>query len=265
MPEMNPDSYRLAESLPSKHPNIDKRSSNPWPQSANCCSATIQASRRERGFGRVVPKMKELCSSQSRVCGDMPSPCQLTQPSVFFFAVKKNDSTAVKHFLNAGTDKDIRDQSKRTGLIMAAQNGHEDIVRVLIDAGADTSARDKSQATGLWWAANRGHSDIVLSLIDAGADNDARDYLQTTALITAAVKGHANVVHVLLASGADKDAVDESNATGLIVAAMQGHDKVVRLLLDAGADKNAKDKVSVIGCQPRRPTTTLRPDSRHMQ
>ena len=68
---------------------------------------------------------------------------------------------------------------------MASANGHESIVRALLDAGADKDAKDDEGSTALTWASESGHESIVRALLDAGADRDAKDNEGRTALMRA--------------------------------------------------------------------------------
>lgn len=45
--------------------------------------------------------------------------------------------------------------------MLAAREGHPDIVRILVDKGADINIKDKNGRTALMWAIENGHSDVV--------------------------------------------------------------------------------------------------------
>ena len=125
-----------------------------------------------------------------------------------------------------------------TPLIIAAYNGHEAIVRLLLEAGADKEAKDNDGFTPLINAAYNGHEAVVRLLLEAGADKEAKDN-DGDPLIIAAMSGHEAIVR-LLEAGADKDAKDKNGHTPLLEAAARGHEAIVRLLLEAGANKEAK-------------------------
>ena len=70
----------------------------------------------------------------------------------------------------ADTNKPVH-INRRTPLIAASRNGHENVVRMLIMAGADKDMFELSTGmTALHWAAYNGHLDVVRELMVAGAD-----------------------------------------------------------------------------------------------
>ena len=85
---------------------------------------------------------------------------------------------------------------------------------------------------GLLLAAKEGHLEVVRLLLEAGADKDAADTDSWTALSTAADNGHLEVVRLLLEAGADKDAAEDTDSwTALHIASFRGNLEVVRLEL----------------------------------
>ena len=129
---------------------------------------------------------------------------------------------------------------KGKALLVAAREGHLEIVRLLLEAGADKDAATTTDgATALLLAAFQGHLEVVRLLLEAGADKDSATTDGATALLVADREGHLEIVRLLLEAGADKDAATTDGATALLLAAFQGHLEVVRLLLEAGADKDS--------------------------
>ncbi|POM80749.1 Serine/threonine protein Kinase [Phytophthora palmivora] len=112
-----------------------------------------------------------------------------------------------------------------TALIVAAKEGHRDVVRFLVnDDKADVNAKDKYGWTALIGAAKEGHYDIVRFLVnDGGADVNIKNNKGWTALMGAAKEGHP---------------------------ADRGHDDIVRLLtpfvLPDGQSSNS-DTVQTVG------------------
>ncbi len=66
------------------------------------------------------------------------------------------------------------DDTGRTALMIAAENGHEDIVNLLLEYGCRVDMRDAEGRTALMDAAQKGHAAIVKRFIDAGADPNVR-------------------------------------------------------------------------------------------
>ena len=67
-------------------------------------------------------------------------------------------------------DVDKTDFYGYTALIRAAKFGHKQCLLVSILTGANVNARNKNDNTGLNLAAQNGHNECVKLLIDAGAD-----------------------------------------------------------------------------------------------
>jgi ankyrin repeat protein len=55
-------------------------------------------------------------------------------------------------------------------LLIAAENGHEKVVKVLLDSGAEKEAKEKGGRTALHIAAQKGHERIVTLLQESGAE-----------------------------------------------------------------------------------------------
>jgi ankyrin repeat protein len=96
--------------------------------------------------------------------------------------------------LNAGDDY------SHTPLSLAAENGHDAVVRLLINIpGIDLNTReDINGGTPLCSAAANGHDAVVRLLINIpGIDLNARDDYSQTPLSSAAANGHDAVVQLL--------------------------------------------------------------------
>ena len=122
---------------------------------------------------------------------------------------------------------------KFTPLIVAANYGHAEIVRLLLEqSGINVNASDKSGSTALHSASQYGHADIVSILLDQrGIDVIASDHGNQTALHLAAGCGHADIVRILLdRSGIDVNASDDDNQTPLHLASRYARADVIRVL-----------------------------------
>ncbi len=125
-------------------------------------------------------------------------------------------------------------------LVVAAGNGHEDIVKLLLKKGANVNAKDEYDKTPLIRAAQNGHKDIVELLLEREELTNKEDVI-AKALIYAAVGGHKDIVKLLLKKGADVNVEDIYDRTPLICAAQNDHKEIVKLLLENGADVNVED------------------------
>jgi ankyrin repeat protein len=160
----------------------------------------------------------------------------------------------------AGQDVNARDQSGRTALHRAAENGHGGVTEALLKAGCnkdiqekalstplDLAVRNKKESNGwtaLHWAARQGHAGVAQALLKAGCNKDIQDEDGKLALEIAAYYGKDKVVGVLI--GAGMAAGQDVNAcfgwrgkTMLMCASEGGHKKSVRALIEKGASLEA--------------------------
>ncbi|KLU92391.1 hypothetical protein MAPG_11337, partial [Magnaporthiopsis poae ATCC 64411] len=124
---------------------------------------------------------------------------------------------------------------RRVGLLQAAYDGQEAVVRLLLEKGVDKESKDSDGDTPLSLAAIRGREAVVRLLLENGADREARNKNGSTPLLWAAARGHEAVVRLLLEKGASWEVKDDYGGTALSLAARQGHEAVVKLLRDEGA------------------------------
>lgn len=178
--------------------------------------------------------------------------------------VQQNDEIAVENALNKGSNPNIISNDGTPILILATNNGAENIVKLLIEAGADVNVRDKDGWTALMRAAERHNNKIAQMLIDAGANLNVKGQTQMeknympcvgfhcpsylggsfgiTALMIACQSRNEDLVHRLLAAGANTDIRGDGGDTALIQATRQKYSLgIVKMLIDAGADINIKN------------------------
>lgn len=143
-------------------------------------------------------------------------------------AVAADDLAAVRGLLAEGAAVDARYpvvngfNDAHTPLLVAARDGHDEIVRVLIDSGADVNATEPTfGAVPLHKAVYNGHAEITRILVGApGIDLDFQGATNGyTPLHDALWHGFEECSRVLLAAGARLDLVGHDGKTPRDIAA----------------------------------------------
>ena len=151
---------------------------------------------------------------------------------------------------NGGT-ANLKDISGRTPLSIAADQGHEEVVKLLLARNdVEVDSMDGDSCTPLSNAADQGHEEVVKLLLTRNdVEAGLKDNAGRTPLSKAAYGGHEEVVKLLLTrDDVEADSKDNDSWTPLSYAAYKGHEEVVKLLLtrddvEAGSKDNA-------GCTP---------------
>ena len=106
----------------------------------------------------------------------------------------------VGNLLRNGVNPNCATTAKKENrpLVIAASNGHGDVVRLLLNMGADPNMGDRHSGTPLYYAARNGQEDVTKLLIDEGADPDKASCDGGTPLLWAAMNDNFKVVKVLL-------------------------------------------------------------------
>ena len=158
-------------------------------------------------------------------------------------AAQNGHGDVVELLLELGASADIADEENRTALHYAAKSGEPTVVSALLDSGASAATTDAHGQTPLHAAAEAGHAATAKLLIESGADPDAPDDIFASTPLHLAARGNCLcATRVLLKSGVDIDAVNEGGRSALHLAAGYGHIETVNALLDAGADVNLRDR-----------------------
>lgn len=109
----------------------------------------------------------------------------------------------------------------------AARVGDTARITAALEKGADVNAKSRYDVTALILAANNGRMDAVKLLVARGADVNAQDsFYRARAAEMALTNGHADVATFLLQSGANADgalaAAVQMNAEATVKAALAG-------------------------------------------
>ncbi|CAF3681618.1 unnamed protein product [Rotaria sordida] len=176
-------------------------------------------------------------------------------------ATKYNHPECVKRLLTYHANPNHQNQSGISALMLAAEQGYFECVKLLVQAGADLELAPSGPLaltmnlcgqTPLFCAAKEGRTDIVKYLLDRGANPRVQNHYGVSTLWIPSQKGMLQVVELLLDAGAEThiapfgNLADELNITGWtpLYAAMKSRKfDVVKLLLKRGADSNAVTKL----------------------
>ncbi|KAI9148346.1 Ankyrin repeat domain-containing protein [Paramyrothecium foliicola] len=135
-------------------------------------------------------------------------------------------------------------------LHIAAQEGHEHIVRMLLQHGVDCNEHDSDGLTPLMHATIQDHLDVINLLLVHGARIGEVDRENRTALHWAVLHRRGGILRVLLehnspargpaTSQVDINAYDAAGWTPLHMAVERGFEVGVGILLQHGANMNFK-------------------------
>lgn len=173
---------------------------------------------------------------------------------LIFMAAKEGDLWKLKEYLNSRNQDEIMKliHSRTNGatpLVMAAKNGHTDVVKYLVEqccadveyAGSvNFDGETIDGAPPLWCAAAAGHLDIVKYLIQKSANVNSTTLTNSTPLRAACFDGHKMVVKYLVENNADIEIANRHGHTCLMISCYKGHIEIVEYLLSKDADVNRK-------------------------
>jgi len=171
-----------------------------------------------------------------------------------FDAVGMVQVDIVKTLIKAGAIVDLLNVAGETPLMCAAYTGRLDLVKILLEAGANANiVNEDTEKTALVMAADNGHQDVFDYLFPLTTCPFQRKYAQEQLpsgiilkqrrdnkllcdLIQAAKEGNINVVNEAIASGADVNAFGVDGESAFHAAVHRGNEAIIKILLDAGAD-----------------------------
>ncbi|MCU0534960.1 MAG: ankyrin repeat domain-containing protein [Hydrococcus sp. Prado102] len=185
-------------------------------------------------------------------------------------AAEQGDVAAANKCLEKGARAIARDERRKTRnytpLMLAASQGHAEVVLLFLYAGADIDASDIVDVddkqppalicddyesltamglflgiTPLMLAASKGHINVVRVLLDRQANLQLRDCFGRDAMSLACIKGHLEVVRALIQAGVSVNRQDVEGDTPLLMALSNQHKKLARFLIESGAEVNAQN------------------------
>lgn len=147
-------------------------------------------------------------------------------------AVRRNDAAAVKKLIAEGVDVSELDDNEDAPLVMAAYEGHTDIVKLLLEAGADVTAVDPGmRATALHAAAYAGRTEAAALLIAHHIDIDKQGPINGyTALHDAIWQNNVDTARVIIEAGANLTLKSHGGETALDFAKAKHRKEIVAMI-----------------------------------
>ena len=164
----------------------------------------------------------------------------------FVEAASNNNLNKVRQMLETnGHLLNVTDREHDTAIMKAVRNCHAtDVVSFLLEKGAninDQEYRDTINQTPIIVAAQHGCTDIVRLLLEAGIkDINHKNDQGESALLTAAQEGHKEIVQILLDADADINQPNSDGETALTIVTRNRHNKeYINFLIENGATAEA--------------------------
>ena len=171
-----------------------------------------------------------------------------TKTTPLMYACKYGRYINVKYLLEKGANASRKNKSKDTAFILAAANGHTDIVKLFIETYSfKISSFGADKFTALHYAAIQGNEKLLGFLIVKQIKLNLRDRHGRTALILAAKNGQSRIVDILIKLKDDPNQTDSSNNTPLHYALAFGWKEIAETLIEAGGDVN---RINIWGTSP---------------
>lgn len=161
--------------------------------------------------------------------------------SAMIDAVHAGDSTTLALLVAAGVPTEVRDQTGRTPLRIAAENGDLASVALLLEAGADFHARSLDGQCSLGIATRNGHRETAESLVAAGARTEAGDPSGRSILSLAIRQDWRDLATALVMADADPNLPDDEGFTGFSWIVRNGWTEHIAEWVVAGAEVNLPD------------------------
>ncbi|MCK6578680.1 MAG: ankyrin repeat domain-containing protein [Anaerolineae bacterium] len=147
-------------------------------------------------------------------------------------AVNANDAARVRALIAQGVNINEYDSAGDAPLVMAAYQGHAEIVKLLLEAGADLTVVDPGmKATALHAASYAGRTEAARLLVEAGIDIDRQGpYNGYTALHDAIWQNNIDTAKVLIEGGASLHLKNHDGQTPLDFARAKHRDEIARMI-----------------------------------
>jgi len=157
-----------------------------------------------------------------------------TGETAFMLAASNGHCEILHILLSNGANIDATNAKGWTTLMLCARSGNVKVVDLLTSRGADVNHASPDRWTALAEASCRGNVPIMKLLLECKADTETPSMHDWTPLMHAAFRGDLEAVSLLLEAGADMNIISPHDETALLLAAAGKHRKICHMLLDAG-------------------------------
>ena len=166
----------------------------------------------------------------------------------FIHATLNCDFDAVKKYVSEEVDINCVNDEDKNALMLACENGYEEIVDFLIKAGADMQYESNWGYTALTASLVDSESlgninnQLITQLIESGVDVNAKTR-KISPLMAACSNGNLEIVKKLIIAGAKVNwKTSKLGEFPLLYATYSGNSDLVKLLIENGAKVNWKDR-----------------------
>ena len=163
-----------------------------------------------------------------------------------FRAVRLEDATAVRGFMQAGVSPNVKNEAGETALTFAIETVDPKVTAVLLEK-ADVNLKDDLGNAPLHLAIEKDKDELIDLILEKNADvnvgGQSGKTKNQTPLYIAVVKGRVDLVKKLLEKGADPNLADSQGALPLTesVVRVNSNPEIVRMLIEKGANVNAQE------------------------
>ncbi|RLN95560.1 hypothetical protein BBJ28_00023904, partial [Nothophytophthora sp. Chile5] len=197
------------------------------------------------GCAQVLEYLLAECSDAADVNASSGG---TTKATPLVLAAQQGHLECVRVLLAHGARVDLGDKLKKTPLILAVKNGHTRVAAMLINAGANLNAYDSSENSVAHYAASYGWTSSLQLLCDAGAELWSQNSWGFVPLACALLKQRRACAELILAqvSGDAQrkflDFRDRQGRTMLFLQCQQSHSlEQLSYLLKKGLNPNVSD------------------------
>ena len=154
---------------------------------------------------KYEPKIKhETTPQQTTLKSKMRNNRRAHTSTDIFDACKHSDSEYIMNYIKEGKSLNICNRDKETPLLILAQMGDIDLVKMAVNSGAHLEAKSAFGYTAFARACEYGYLSIAQFLLSKGADINTTNSDGFTPLFYAARDGNIKILQLLLLSGANK-------------------------------------------------------------